>query len=65
MWICTTAMRMADPIRTFNYLVSRLAKDHTNLAYLHVIEPGYSGNANTEVKVGEVSLTFPTYQSFC
>ncbi|PIL25802.1 hypothetical protein GSI_11552 [Ganoderma sinense ZZ0214-1] len=46
-------MRMADPVPTFTHLVSRLAKDHTNLAYLHVIEPGYSGNVNTEMKTGE------------
>ena len=45
---------MADPVPTFRYLVTRLAKDHPNLAYLHAIEPGFSGNENTEVKTDEV-----------
>ena len=56
MSVCNAGMRMVDPVPTFNYLVSRLAQDHTNLAYLHVIEPGYSGNMNTGVKTGEVCL---------
>ncbi len=51
-----TAMRMADPVPTFSYLVSRLARDHNNLAYLHIIEPGYSGNLDTVAKAYEVGL---------
>ena len=47
-------MRMEEPIPTFKYLVSRLATDHPNLAYLHVVEPGLSGLNSVQPKRGEV-----------
>ncbi|TBU40495.1 NADH:flavin oxidoreductase/NADH oxidase [Dichomitus squalens] len=52
-WSPFQDMRMADPVPTFQYLVSRLATDHPNLAYLHVVEPGLSGLNNVEPKPGE------------
>ncbi|KAI0354204.1 NADH:flavin oxidoreductase/NADH oxidase [Trametes cingulata] len=52
-WSSFQDMRMPDPIPTFTYLVSRLATDHPNLAYLHVVEPGISGNIDGIVKPGE------------
>jgi NADPH2 dehydrogenase len=36
-------MRMADPIPTFSYVVKELAKRHTDLAYVHFVEPRISG----------------------
>ena len=47
---------MADPIPTFSYLVSRLAETYSELAYIHVIEPGIAGNANMSETSG-VCLT--------
>lgn len=47
---------MSDPIPTFSYIVSRLAKDHPNLGYLHVINGGFSGDVDDEVTSGEVGL---------
>lgn len=47
-------MRMPDPLPTFTYLVSRLASDHPNLAFLHVVEPEVSGAVDRTVKEGEV-----------
>ncbi|CCL99891.1 uncharacterized protein FIBRA_01916 [Fibroporia radiculosa] len=38
-WSHYQDMRMRDPKPTFAYLVSRLASTHTDLAYIHVIEP--------------------------
>ena len=49
-------MRMTYPIPTFSYLVSRLAKDHPTLAYLHVVNSGFSGDVDDGVTSGEVSL---------
>ena len=49
-------MRMTDPVPTFSYLVSRLAEDHPNLAYLHVVNAGFSGDVDNGVVSGEVRL---------
>jgi NADPH2 dehydrogenase len=40
-------MRSPDPIAQFSYLVHQLRK-HSNLAYLHVVESGISGNVNVD-----------------
>jgi NADPH2 dehydrogenase len=32
-------MKMKDPVPQFTHFVSSLARDHPNLAYLHVVEP--------------------------
>lgn len=54
--LCNEGMRMSDPIPTFSYIVSRLAKDRPNLGYLHVINGGFSGDVDDEVTSGEVGL---------
>ena len=45
---------MKDPVPTFTYLISRLAEEHPNLAYLHLIEPWVAGNADQGVNPAEV-----------
>ncbi|KAM5544293.1 hypothetical protein V8D89_001953 [Ganoderma adspersum] len=52
-WSRFQDMRMTDPIPTFSYLVSRLAKDHPNLAYLHIVNAGFFGDVDDEVISGE------------
>ncbi|RPD77243.1 NADH:flavin oxidoreductase/NADH oxidase [Lentinus tigrinus ALCF2SS1-7] len=37
-WNARQDMRMVDPIPTFRYLISQLAANRSNLAYLHVVE---------------------------
>lgn len=41
-------MRMKDPVPTFSYVVKELAKRHTDLAYLHVVEPVVSGDNDAQ-----------------
>ncbi|KAI0742949.1 NADH:flavin oxidoreductase/NADH oxidase [Daedaleopsis nitida] len=52
-WSTYQDMRMSDPVPTFSYLVSRLAADHPNLSYLHVVEPGLAGNLDIDPQAGE------------
>ncbi|PIL25340.1 hypothetical protein GSI_13229 [Ganoderma sinense ZZ0214-1] len=52
-WSRFQEMRMTDPVSTFSYLVSRLAEDHPNLAYLHVVNAGFSGDVDSGVMSGE------------
>ena len=33
-------MKMEDPVPQFEYFISQLAKLHSNLAYVHLVEPG-------------------------
>ena len=42
-------MRMEDPLPTFTYLVQQLASNHSNLAYLHLIEPRIAGDKTFEL----------------
>jgi hypothetical protein len=44
-------MGMADPIPTYSYIISELVKRHTELAYIHMIEPGIESNADVPVEV--------------
>lgn len=46
---------MKDPIPTFSYLVSEIAKRYPDLAYIHVVEPRVTGNYDREPQAGEVS----------
>ena len=39
-------MRMADPVPTFSYLVTKLKEKFPNLAYLHAVEPRVYGNTD-------------------
>ncbi|KZT64157.1 NADH:flavin oxidoreductase/NADH oxidase [Daedalea quercina L-15889] len=45
--------RMKDPKPTFAYFVSQLAQKHSDLAYIHVVEPRVSGQVTREVPPGE------------
>ncbi|KAG8710702.1 hypothetical protein FRC11_004211 [Ceratobasidium sp. 423] len=47
-WTRFQGMRMKNPIPTFAYLVSEIAQRHTELAYLHFIEPVASGASGAE-----------------
>ncbi len=50
----SVGMRMADPVPTFTYLVTKLAQDHPDLAFLHQVEPGLAGGWDIDAKIGEV-----------
>lgn len=39
---------MEDPIPTFSYVVKELAKHHTDLAYIHFVEPVVSGDNDAD-----------------
>ena len=52
--ISSSEMRMENPVPTFTYVVEQLVAHHSNLAYLHVIEPRVNGTFDTEAKRGEV-----------
>ncbi|RDX41589.1 NADH:flavin oxidoreductase/NADH oxidase [Lentinus brumalis] len=52
-WSTFQDMRMVDPVPTFTYLVTRLAEDHPDLAYLHVVQVGISGGTDMVPAVGE------------
>ncbi|KZV68720.1 FMN-linked oxidoreductase [Peniophora sp. CONT] len=47
-WSTFQGMRMADPIPTFDALISHLIENHPRLAYLHVIEPRISAGEDAE-----------------
>ena len=47
---------MEDPIPTFSHLVRKLAQEFSELAYLHVIEPGVDGISDNEVRHGVSAL---------
>lgn len=49
-------MCMEDPIPTFSHLVRKLAQEFSELAYLHVIEPGVDGISDNEVRHGVSTL---------
>ncbi|KZT64155.1 NADH:flavin oxidoreductase/NADH oxidase [Daedalea quercina L-15889] len=55
-WSQFQDMRMADPMPTFSYLVSQLAKLHSDLSYIHVVEPRAQGNLDREVQPGESNV---------
>ncbi|KZT02773.1 NADH:flavin oxidoreductase/NADH oxidase [Laetiporus sulphureus 93-53] len=46
-------MRMSDPKPTFSYLVSQIAAQYPNFAYIHVIEPRVNGNEDRVPEAGE------------
>lgn len=50
-------MRMADPIPQFSHVVSELARRHTALAYIHVVEPRVNGYTDIEAPADEVSAS--------
>ena len=54
-------MRMEDPIPTFSYLVQQLAKKHTKLGYIHLVEPRVNGQFDREVPPDEVRRSLSNY----
>jgi NADPH2 dehydrogenase len=40
-------MREKNPVPTFSYIIEQLRDHFPQLAYLHLIEPGVQGNADT------------------
>lgn len=52
-WGSIQDMRMDDPIPTFAHFVSGLAQKHSDLAYIHVVEPRVNGVTSREVQPGE------------
>ncbi|KAJ3486693.1 hypothetical protein NLI96_g4051 [Meripilus lineatus] len=52
-WEIYQDMRMKDPMPTFRYLVSEIARRYPNLAYLHVTEPRVTGDHDREAGEGE------------
>jgi NADPH2 dehydrogenase len=42
-------MRMEDPVPTFSYVVKELAKRHTDLAYVHFVEPVVAGDSDQKL----------------
>ncbi|KAF8869985.1 hypothetical protein BD779DRAFT_1730178 [Infundibulicybe gibba] len=42
-WTSVHDMGMLDPLPQFTHLISTLARTHTDLAYIHLIEPRFSG----------------------
>ncbi|KAI0633095.1 NADH:flavin oxidoreductase/NADH oxidase [Trametes polyzona] len=54
-WSTYQDMRMVNPLPTFTHLVSRLAAEHPDLAYIHLVEPGVSGNVDIVAQAGETN----------
>ncbi|KAI0354205.1 NADH:flavin oxidoreductase/NADH oxidase [Trametes cingulata] len=52
-WSTFQDMRMEDPVPTFTYLVSKIAQDFPDLAFIHMVEPGVGGGSDIETKSGE------------
>ncbi|KAI0772352.1 NADH:flavin oxidoreductase/NADH oxidase [Trametes elegans] len=52
-WSTFQGMRMEDPLPTFTYLVSKIVEDHSDIAYLHVVEPGLAGGSDINAREGE------------
>ncbi|VDB93777.1 unnamed protein product [Peniophora sp. CBMAI 1063] len=47
-WSPFQLMRMPDPIPTFSALIKHLAENHSNLSYVHVVEPRINGITDSE-----------------
>lgn len=49
---------MEAPMPNFDYFVKQLAEKHSDLAYVHLVEPRFNGFGNKEAQEyeGEVSL---------
>ena len=43
-------MRMADPVPTFSYLISKIKDKHPNLAYIHSIEARVIANYDVDAE---------------
>ncbi|KAG8756163.1 hypothetical protein FRC11_005494 [Ceratobasidium sp. 423] len=45
-WSKGQEMGMRNPVPTYTYIISKLAKRHSELAYIHMIEPGINSAEN-------------------
>ncbi|TCD61242.1 hypothetical protein EIP91_008709 [Steccherinum ochraceum] len=52
-WAFFGGMRMPDPKPQFSHIVEKLAENHPDLAYVHVIEPRGNGGSERTPVVGE------------
>ncbi|KAI0342408.1 NADH:flavin oxidoreductase/NADH oxidase [Trametopsis cervina] len=52
-WGTFNSMRMSDPVPTFSYVVQKLAERQPKLAFIHLVEPRVTGNADRVVLEGE------------
>ncbi|KAG8746200.1 hypothetical protein FRC10_005716 [Ceratobasidium sp. 414] len=48
-WSKGQGMGMTDPISTYQYIISELAKRHPEFAYIHMIEPGIESAADAPI----------------
>ncbi|QRV78620.1 U3 small nucleolar RNA-associated protein 22 [Ceratobasidium sp. AG-Ba] len=63
-WSRYQDMRMDDPIPTFSCVVKELAKRHSDLAYIHFVEPVISGNIEVEYADEIGSARYPESNDF-
>ncbi|QRV93417.1 NADH:flavin oxidoreductase/NADH oxidase [Ceratobasidium sp. AG-Ba] len=64
-WTKGQGMGMRNPIPTYTYLISELAKRHPGLAYLHMIEPGIeSVTEGTHQELDEGVTVSPEPEAF-
>ncbi|TCD69883.1 hypothetical protein EIP91_005960 [Steccherinum ochraceum] len=52
-WGFFGGMRMTDPKPQFSHIIENIAKSHSDLAYIHVVEPRVQGNSDRTVQPGE------------
>lgn len=45
--------------------MTRLAEEHPDLAYIHLVQPGLSGTDDKDIEEGEVCLSLTVYQLLC
>ncbi|KAF8890976.1 hypothetical protein BD779DRAFT_1671110 [Infundibulicybe gibba] len=57
-WSSFLNMGMSDPLPQFTHLISTLARTHTDLAYIHLVEPRIAGNADRTPAPGESNASF-------
>ncbi|KAG8717788.1 hypothetical protein FRC09_013660 [Ceratobasidium sp. 395] len=63
-WGRFQAMRMEDPVPTFSYVLQELAKRHTDLAYVHFVEPIISGDREADPAHDTGSAQHPDSNDF-
>ncbi|KAF8890981.1 FMN-linked oxidoreductase [Infundibulicybe gibba] len=57
-WSPFQDMGMPDPLPQFTHLISTLARTHTDLAYIHLVEPPVSANADRTPAPHESNTAF-------
>ncbi|OJT04885.1 hypothetical protein TRAPUB_4357 [Trametes pubescens] len=54
-WSAYNDVAVADQVPTFSHFVTRLAEEHPDLAYIHIVQPGLSGTDDKDVEEGETN----------